>query len=315
MDEGAVMTRAADLRKLLADEDVLVAGAAYDVVSARVTEASGFKAIAVGGLMLEAVLLGAPDLGLLTLTELANHVRHMARAVEIPLIVDADTGFGSVMNVTRTVVELEAAGVAGMHIEDQLDPKRCPYVAGRRLVSREEAVGRIRAACAARSDPDFVIIARCDGDAVSIEELIARSNRFLEAGADLVIPMIMEVDGRDFEELSVDEQRDVHARVCDAVDGPVACPQLPAGQTLGDVRAYGYDLLFLGMHNLAASVEAQFAVWEAFRRDGSVQAYFDAHPLRIAQGTGRRNTRALLDFLKLDEWLAIERAYTPEGES
>jgi methylisocitrate lyase len=274
-----------------------------------VTEAAGFDVTYLGGLNTEAAVLGVPDLGLITLTELATHARHIAKTIDIPLVVDADTGFGTVLNIVRTVGEFEDAGIAGIHIEDQAEPKRCPYVAGRRVQPREAAVRRIKAACDARTDPDFVIIARCDGDAVSVDELIERSRLYLEAGADLVMPMLIAVDGRPFTDLPLDERREVHVRVCREIDGPVACPQLPEGLSLGDVRAAGYAFLQLGLHALVVSIEAQFAFWDEWRRTGGVDSYFGQHPPRICETPSTPRAVAVMDFLGLDRWLEIEKTY------
>jgi 2-methylisocitrate lyase-like PEP mutase family enzyme len=158
-------------------------------------------------------LLGLPDAGLITLTEMALNAKLIASAVRAPLISDADTGFGNAINVVRTVEEYIRAGVAGMHLEDQVAPKRCGHVAGREVIARDEAVLKIRAACQTRDalDPDFVIIARTDARGAhggSMEEAITRANAFLEAGADLAF-----VEGpKDKAEV---------AHICQAVKGPV----------------------------------------------------------------------------------------------
>src|SRR6266481_7182047 len=131
--------------------------------------------------------LRQPDLGLATLTEMANHAGHLASAVSLPVIADADTGYGNALNVVRTVREYEKAGVAGLHIEDQVAPKKCGHIAGKQVIPTEEFCDKIRAASEYRTDPDFVIIARTDARAVtSLDDAIERGNRGAEAGADVV---------------------------------------------------------------------------------------------------------------------------------
>jgi methylisocitrate lyase len=309
------MTKATTrLRRLLEGPDPVIAGGAYDALSARVVEAAGFHATYVGGLNVETALLGMPDVGLISMSELATHVSHIAAATSNPLIVDADTGFGSVMNVVRTVRSLERAGAAAVHFEDQAEPKRMPYLGGRKLVARDVAVRRLRAACEGRTDQDFVIVARCDGDAVSTDELIERARLYLEAGVDLVMPMLIEVDGAPFAQLPLDERREVHARVCRAVDGPLACPQLPTGLTVDDVREAGYRYLGLPLHALAASIEAQFTVWDELRRTGTVEGYFDRNPLRIAESPATPRALAVMQFCAMDEWLEIDRKFGSEAD-
>ena len=131
--------------------------------------------------------LGQPDLGLATLTEMANHAGHLASCVSLPVVADADTGYGNVLNVVRTVREYEKAGVAGLHIEDQVAPKKCGHIAGKQVIPTEEFCDKIRAASEYRTDPDFVIIARTDARAAtSLEDAIDRGNRYAQAGADLI---------------------------------------------------------------------------------------------------------------------------------
>jgi methylisocitrate lyase len=162
---------------------------AHDAFTAKLIEQAGFSACYMTGAGTVAALLGLPDVGLITLTEMVMNARYIARAVSIPVISDADNGYGNAINVMRTVREYEAAGVAGIHIEDQIFPKKCGHMDGKALVSLDEMVGKIRAAREAREDPDFVIIARTDSRAVEgIEAAIRRANAYAEAGADVIFP-------------------------------------------------------------------------------------------------------------------------------
>jgi len=201
------------LRALLARGPTLYAPGCYNAMSGRVLEAAGFEAIYMTGYGTSLSLTGLPDVGLATMTEMVANARYIASAVRVPLIADADTGFGNAINVIRTVREYIGAGVAGIHMEDQASPKRCGHVAGRLVVSMEEAVGKIRAAADTRDalDPDFVLIARTDARGASggsLDEAIRRVNAYLAAGADLAF-----VEGP----TSVEEVR----RICREVKGPV----------------------------------------------------------------------------------------------
>ncbi|MDK2799279.1 MAG: 2,3-dimethylmalate lyase, partial [Clostridiales bacterium] len=150
------------LRKLLARDEILVAPGAHDVLTAKIIEKEGFEAVYMTGYGTSASLLGKPDVGLLTMTEMAQRAANIAEAVNIPVIADGDTGYGNAVNVMRTVREYEKAGVACIQLEDQLAPKKCGHMLGREIISKEEMVGKIKAACDARHDPDFMIMARTD---------------------------------------------------------------------------------------------------------------------------------------------------------
>jgi len=156
---------------------------------ARQVERAGFDAVYLSGAGMANATAGVPDIGLLTLTEVAQLANYVANAVEIPAIVDADTGFGGAENVARTIRELERAGLAGCHIEDQEFPKRCGHLAGKSLIDVEEMAGKIKAAVSARRDEDFMIIARTDARAVeNFDGAVERARRYLEAGADAIFP-------------------------------------------------------------------------------------------------------------------------------
>ena len=175
----------ARLRELMAQPSTLVAPGAYDGISARLIEAAGFQALYRTGGGTSASYLGHPDLGLLTLTEMVDHARRIAASVRIPVIADADTGYGNALNVIRTVHEFERAGVAGIHLEDQVFPKRCGFLRGKAVIPREEFVTKIKAAVSERLSDDFVIIARTDARAVEgLDAAIERCKYYADAGAD-----------------------------------------------------------------------------------------------------------------------------------
>ena len=173
------------LRELLAGPDMLVAPGAYDGITARLIEQAGFQAVYMTGAGTSASF-GLPDYGLLSMTEMVGNAARMASATSLPLIADADTGYGTELNVVRTVQEHERAGTAGIHIEDQVSPKRCGHLDGKELVPLEEFLAKIRAAVTTRRDPDFVVIARTDARSVAgFDEAVRRANAALAAGADL----------------------------------------------------------------------------------------------------------------------------------
>ncbi len=181
------MKTAKKLRELIERPGITMVPGAYDAFSARLIEAVGFDAVYMTGFGTAASTLGYPDIGLLTMTDMVTNVKRIADAVKIPVIADADTGYGNHLNVIRTVEEYEKAGSAAIQIEDQVSPKRCGHMEGHKLVSPGEMVAKIRAAVKARKDKDMVIIARTDAiSAEGFEEAVRRANFYREEGADVL---------------------------------------------------------------------------------------------------------------------------------
>ena len=181
------MNQATRLRQLLAGDQLVMAPGAADALTARLVEQAGFPAVYMTGFAATAARVGAPDIGLLTQTEMTTHARDMVRAVGIPVVADADTGYGGPANIERTVREYQQAGVAAIHFEDQVAPKRCGQMAGIKLIPADEMVRRLQCAQAVRGDDDLVIIGRTDALATSgVEEAIRRANAYRRAGADVV---------------------------------------------------------------------------------------------------------------------------------
>ncbi len=175
------------LRDLFASDDILVAPGAYDAITAKVIEHAGFAAVYMTGAGTVNAHLGLPDNGIASATEMVENAARIADAVRVPVFCDADTGYGNALNVIRTVRSFERAGVAGIHLEDQVAPKRCGHLEGKELVSTGEMVGKIQAAVDARSDDSFVIIARTDAAATEgLEASIERAGRYAAAGADVI---------------------------------------------------------------------------------------------------------------------------------
>src|SRR5271157_2435009 len=179
------MTRASRFRDLLNQDGMIVAPGAYDCITAKLIEQAGFAAVYMTGAG-TAASLGYPDFGLVTMSEMVTNAGRLVAAVEVPVVADADTGYGNELNVVGTVREFESRGVAGIHIEDQVFPKKCGHLEGKEIIPREDYVAQIRAAIAARRDGDFMIIARTDARAVAgFDEAIVRANAALAAGADM----------------------------------------------------------------------------------------------------------------------------------
>jgi len=178
---------AARLRRLISQPEPVLAPGAYDALTARLVEQAGFPAVYMTGFGTAAALLGRPDVGLVTMSQMVDNARRIAQAVDVPVIADADTGYGNAINVVQTVREYERAGVAGIHIEDQVSPKRCGHVEGKHVIDSSEMEEKIRAAVEARSSPDFVIIARTDARAVEgMDGALRRGRLYREAGADML---------------------------------------------------------------------------------------------------------------------------------
>ncbi len=180
------------LRRAATDATLLIPGAPNALI-ARLIERAGFQAAYLSGAAFSAGTLALPDIGLFTLSELCEEVRRLARSTALPLVVDADTGFGEAVNVERTIAELEAAGAAAVQLEDQQLPKRCGHLSGKSLVGAEEMCAKLRAAVAARRDPSLVILARTDArGAEGFDAAVRRANAYLAAGADWVFPEALE---------------------------------------------------------------------------------------------------------------------------
>jgi methylisocitrate lyase len=262
-DTTSAPDKRAAFRAGLASGRLLRFPGAFNPLSAMLIARHGFDGVYVSGAVISADL-GLPDIGLTTLSEVAGRAAQIARVTALPSLVDADTGFGEPMNVARTVQILEDAGVAGMHIEDQVNPKRCGHLDGKDVVGRDTAVRRIKAAVAARRDPGFVIAARTDAAAVAgMGEAIERAKAYADAGADLIFPEAM-ADEADF------------ARFRAAIDVPILANMTEFGKsklldakTLADlgvnVAIYPVTLLRLAMH---AAGEGLAAIAEHGTQEG-----------------------------------------------
>jgi 2-methylisocitrate lyase-like PEP mutase family enzyme len=259
------------LRERLVSGPVIVAPGIYDAYGARLVEQAGFEAAYMTGNGVSASLLGRPDVGLVDLTLITDHARRVAACVDIPLICDADTGYGNAVNVRHTVQAFESAGVAAIHIEDQVSPKRCGQLPGARpVIELGEAVGKVEAAVAARRDPDFIIIARTDAaEAHGFDEAIRRGRAFHKAGADVIFvetkagPTILEDLKRAAAEI-----------------GAPCLVNMGAGGKLDELDAGGLDRLGLriaiypGLERTVAGYAVREAL-AALKKDGNTRAVRD----------------------------------------
>lgn len=236
------------LRNMLNAPGIIVAPGAYDGISARLIERHGFKAVYMTGAGTAASALGQPDVGLTTLTEMATHAGHIASCISLPLIADADTGYGNPLNVIRTVREYERAGVAALHLEDQVFPKKCGHIAGKAVIPAKEFAEKIRAAAENRTDPDFVIIARTDARAVNgIDDAIERGLLYREAGADVIF-------------VEAPTSREEIERVAREIKAPLLSNQVPGGKTPGltvsELEKLGYKMVIFPVVGLMAATLA-----------------------------------------------------------
>ncbi len=257
------------LHELVLRKQGLVVPGAYDCVSAKLVERAGFQAVYMTGYGTSASRLGLPDLGFAGLCEMADHARNMASAVSIPLIADADTGYGNALNVRRTVQMYEAAGVAALHLEDQALPKRCGHLAGKQVVPLEEFRQKIRAAVEARTDPDLLIIARTDAIAVTgFDDALRRGEAAVAAGADIL-----------FVEAPTSEQQ--IETVAKAFDTPLLFNYAPGGRSpllpFKRLREMEYAIILLPVDTLFVAVKAMQRFLAGLRETDDVLTFADRY--------------------------------------
>ena len=282
--------KTARLRELIFKEAVMMPGVP-NAAMARQVEQVGFNAVYISGAGMANATAGVPDIGLLTLTEVTQLASYIANVVKIPAIVDADTGFGGAENVARTIQELEKAGLAGCHIEDQEFPKRCGHLAGKSIVDVEEMVGKIKAAVAVRRDPDFMIIARTDARAVEdFDRAVERAGEYLAAGADAIFPEALQ---------SADEFRDF----AKAIDLPLLANMTEFGKSpllsFKELCDFGYKMVIFPMSAFRVAMKASEGFLHALKKAGTQSDWLDKMQTR----------QELYDLLDYDpaaeEWLGF----------
>jgi len=277
-------------RELIAASPVMLPGVP-NAAMARQVERVGFEAVYVSGAGLANATAGVPDIGLLTLTEVVRLAGYIAKAVKIPAIVDADTGFGGSENVARTIHELEAAGLAGCHIEDQEFPKRCGHLAGKSLIDVEEMTERINAAVAARRDPDFMIIARTDARAVEdFDRTVNRAQRYIEAGADAIFPEALQ---------SEEEFRDFASEI----DVPLLANMTEFGKSpllsFQDLAKFGYRMVIFPQSAFRVSMKASEKFLQALKVSGTQKEWMN-------EMQTREELYKLLDYdPTAEKWLGL----------
>ncbi|WP_411721542.1 methylisocitrate lyase [Mycetocola sp.] len=267
-------------RERLSSGELLRFPGAFNPLSARLIEQKGFDGVYISGAVLSADL-GLPDIGLTTLTEVAGRAKQIARMTELPALVDADTGFGEPMNVARTIQELEDAGLAGMHIEDQVNPKRCGHLDGKQVVDESTALKRIRAAADARRDDNFLIMARTDIRAVDgLDAAVDRAKKLVDAGADAIFPEAMR-DLREFEAIRT------------AVDVPVLANMTEFGKselfTTAQLAAVGINIVIWPVSLLRIAMGAAGRALDTITEEGALTS-------KLGEMQHRADLYELLDY-------------------
>ncbi|MEW1947860.1 isocitrate lyase/PEP mutase family protein [Pseudarthrobacter sp902506025] len=285
------------LRQQLKAGGIVVPGA-HDALSAVLAERAGFEAVYLSGFAFEATQLGAPDMALSTMPELAAHAARMVEATNAAVICDIDTGFGGPNSVRRTIRSFERAGVAAVQIEDQAEPKRCPFLGGRKVLERSAAVGRVRTAVEARRADDLLIIARTDADGISTQEVVERSRLYAEAGADLVMPMVRNLDGRPITDRTPAERMEIYADLARRIDHPMVALDPPPGFTPQDVLDVGVAMVVMPLASLEAGTTALIDYYDAVHSRGDAGRYFAEHPKKLPADLQMMRVLGLDDYLR-----------------
>jgi methylisocitrate lyase len=278
------------LRDAVANSTIQVPGA-FNALVGRLIEQAGYDAMYLSGAAFSACTLALPDVGLFTLTELAQQTAYLTRRVKIPVIVDADTGFGEAVNVERTITELEAAGAAAIQLEDQVLPKRCGHLSGKGLVEPEAMCAKLRAAVAARSDANLVLVARTDARGVAgLDDAIQRAQRYLDAGADWIFPEAL-ADANEFEQFA------------QAIDAPLVANMTEFGKSpllsLDELADLGYAAVLYPVTLLRTAMKAVEAALAIIANDGTQSELLDLMQSR----------QELYDLLEYSDYEARDRTY------
>jgi 2-methylisocitrate lyase-like PEP mutase family enzyme len=285
------------LKKLLKRDKLLLAPGCFDGLSARLVEAAGYEAAYLSGGAV-ARSMGIPDIGLVTLSETIERAAQVVAAVKLPIIADADTGYGNAVNLVRTVREFERIGVAAIHIEDQITPKRCGHLEGKEVISLAEMEKKLEAALATRSDPNFCIIARTDARAVnSFEDAIHRGQAFAKLGVDAIFVEAPQSE----EELAQIPRRIPNVPILVNVFKGGKTPMLPAAR----LEAMGYRIAIYPSETQRAAIHAMRKALETLKREGTTESIDDA----------LTTFKERDQVVGLDDWQKIEKQYlTFDGE-
>jgi methylisocitrate lyase len=261
------MKKTSLMKKMILDEEILVMPGAHDALSAKIIELVGFKALILGGYSATASRLGKPDVSFLTMTEMADCLRNIVDVVDIPVFADGDTGYGNVTNVRHTVRAFERAGAAALFIEDQVFPKRCGHMEGKQIIPTLEMVAKIKAAVDARIDQDLVIMARTDAIATDgIDEAIERANRYVEAGADLIL-----VEAVTSVEQMIATNKTINA--------PTMANMVEGGKTpiltVKELQEVGYSVVCIPNATVYATAWAIRGLWSELKKEGTTRKWMD----------------------------------------
>jgi len=286
-----MVSKRLNFRKRLEQKEILVAPGAYDSLFAKIIEREGFEAVYVSGASASYSLLGQPDVGLITLSEMVSRAAYICEAIDIPVIADADTGYGNPINVRRTVQLYEKAGVSALHIEDQVFPKRCGHLDGKEMISVEEMVQKIKAATDARTDENFLIIARTDARAVEgLDRAIERANEYVRAGADVIFVEAPQ---------SVEEMKEINKRI----DALTMANMVEGGKTpllpVSELEDMGYDLVIFPNSITRIISKAATKLMRELKEKGTTEACIKEMFL----------FKDLTEILGIDEFKRLEKKY------
>ncbi len=286
--------KAARVRALLGEQRALVLGGVYDGLSTRLANQAGFEVLFVGGFSVAATLLGEPDFGLLTQTEMADAARRICRLTDCPVLVDADTGYGNPLNVLRTVELYHAAGAAGLFLEDQVWPKRCGHMRGKQVVERDEWLQKLRAVVSQREARDLFLVARTDARAtLGLDEAIERGRRARDLGADAVFIEAPE-SAAELEQIARDLPGPKIANMVEGGRTPLLAP--------AELHALGFDLIVTPVAGVLACARALQRVYEHLRGEGTLRGHLDE-----LLGFDELN-----DLVGLGEQIAREQRFKPQ---
>ena len=261
------MRKTTRLRKLLEEPGIIAMPCSYDSLTAKLIEKTGYKVVGVTGAGVCAAVLGVPDVGLMTMTEVLNQTKNIVNATNLPVICDCDNGYGGPINVMRTVREFEEAGVAGFWIEDQIFPKRCGHFEGKKIVSREEMITKIEAAAETRRDPDLVIIARTDAKAVfGLDEAISRARDYAKAGADMIF-------------VEAPRSKDELRKIASSIEAPQMVNLVEGGKTplvtIKELKEMGFKIASFSGSSQKIAIKAIQEFLADFHETGDIRLYLD----------------------------------------
>lgn len=289
------MTLAQKVRDILAEDRPIVMGGVFDGLSTRLAERAGFEVLFMGGFSVAATHLGEPDFGYLTQTEMADAARRVCRLTDRPVLVDADTGYGNALNTIRTVELYQSAGAAGLFLEDQIWPKRCGHMQGKRVVERDEWLSKLHAVVETRGDHDLFLVARTDARAaISLEEAITRGQAARDLGADAVF-------------IEAPESAAELERIAQAIPGPKVANMVEHGTTPllspDELHDLGFDMIVTPLAGLLATAAALRDTYAVLREHGTMRRHLD----------GLMTFDEFNEVVELGRHYALDRKFDPNG--